>query len=114
MGISVSSAQSQANSLRAQATAIRDLANSLHNEKGDLNVAWQASEMKYVNMAIERIVIELRDLGTEIDSIAGDVVSVAYEIKAEEDRAREEEERRAREAREAEERAKAASKAYGR
>ncbi|WP_027088427.1 hypothetical protein [Cohnella panacarvi] len=95
MGISISSAQSQANSLRAQASAVRDLANDLLNEKSDLNVSWQAGEMRFLNEVIERIAAELGKLSGELDSIAGDVISVAHEIKAEEE-AKAEAERQAR------------------
>jgi len=95
MGISISSAQSQANSLRAQASAVRELASALLNEKSDLNISWQAGEMKFLNEVIERITTELGRLSNELDTIAGDVVSVAQEIRAEEI-AREEAERQAR------------------
>ncbi len=88
--INVGRARNQADEIDDYASALRELKNRLNNFKGNINADWQATEMVYVNQAIEKMNNEISKLTSKLNSLADDIVSVAREIR------REEEERAAR------------------
>jgi predicted nucleic acid-binding Zn-ribbon protein len=85
MGINVGLASSQAESIRQYASALRDIRNSLNQYKASLNNAWQADEMHYVNLAIDQVIQLAQSLSADLDSVSGEIVSVANEIRQEEE-----------------------------
>ncbi|WP_144061518.1 hypothetical protein [Bacillus sp. 1NLA3E] len=106
MGINVSLATSQANTLKRYTSVLRNIRRTVENNKAILNNRWQASEMMYINNAMDELMNEIRKLVSELESIGNDVQSTAVEIRNEEiARAKAEAEAKARE--EAEKKAKA-------
>ncbi|MFC4302822.1 hypothetical protein [Cohnella boryungensis] len=84
MGIHVGTAASQASSLQSHAAALREVVNGLTQDKAALNQAWQADEMRSANAAVDRILSELSQTISDLQSLSGDIVSVANEIRQEE------------------------------
>ncbi|XID94300.1 hypothetical protein ACF3MZ_07185 [Paenibacillaceae bacterium WGS1546] len=84
MGINVGAAVSQASSLSGYASALSGIVNSLGHNKALLAQAWNAEEMRYVQLALDRIANELALASSELQSLSGDIVSVANEIRQEE------------------------------
>jgi uncharacterized protein YukE len=85
MGIDVSRATSQAHKINEYAAQLRDTQNALNNYKANLNSAWQAEEMIYVNRAIDNINSEINNLSSTLDSLGNDIVTTANEIRREEE-----------------------------
>ncbi|CAM4339047.1 WXG100 family type VII secretion target [Paenibacillus tarimensis] len=105
MGINVGLASSQAGQLRQQASELSASLNNLAQFKAQLGQGWKAEEVAYINQAIDSIHKEITQLAAALNSLGGDIVQTAQEI-------REEELRREAEARAAAEAAaKAAAKA---
>jgi len=85
MGISIVSAKFQASKARGYADDVSRVKNNINNKRSDINSAWHADEVKYINAAIEKMNQKLTKVSSELDAIASDIVSVAYEIKREEE-----------------------------
>jgi uncharacterized protein YukE len=86
MGINISSAKAQANKARDCSSELSKIRNYFNQKKSELNSAWRADEIKYINNAIEKMNQKLNRVSSELDSIASDIISVAYEIKQEEEK----------------------------
>lgn len=84
MGINVGYAQSRARELSGYAGDLRGIKSGLAQQKIELNQAWKSVEMQYVNRAIDMITAELTSLAAELDSLGGDIIAVANEIRQEE------------------------------
>jgi len=98
MGIDISRARYQANRISNCANVLRDTRRSLESFRESLNPAWQAEEMIYVNRAIQSITNEMSSLASTLSSLESEIISIAYQIKSEEE-AREAAARAAAEAR---------------
>ena len=85
MGINVGLANSQANSIRQYSSVLRDIMINLKQQKASLNYAWQGTEMQHVNRSLDQLIQQMGSLSSEIDSICGDIISVASEIRREEE-----------------------------
>lgn len=96
MKINVAQAYAQANRINEYAQELNEIKSRLQDFKGNLNSGWQAQEMVYINNAISSISREISELQTLLFSIGPDIVSVANEIRREEE-AREAAERAAAE-----------------
>lgn len=96
MKINVGQAYSQANRISDYAQDLNDIKSRLQDFKGNLNSGWKAEEMSYVNNAIDSISRGISELQTLLFTIGPDIVSVANEIRREEE-ARETAERAAAE-----------------
>lgn len=105
MGIDVGSANARANDLRGCANDLRSAKSNLAQYKAVFGSDWQATEAGYFASAVGGVENRMNQAISELESIAGDIVSTANAIrKEEEEKARREAEERAR--REAEERAR--------
>lgn len=85
MGINMPLAISQAKMISDHASQLRGVLNKLHHYKSDLNTFWKATEMQYINLAIDRINSELSNLVSELNTLSADITSTAHEIRREEE-----------------------------
>ncbi|MCD1257381.1 hypothetical protein B5M42_000840 [Paenibacillus athensensis] len=85
MGINVEAARSQANRLSQYASTLNEVYRNLESLRVNLNQAWQADEMTYINAAITQMLNELSVCSSSLSSIGSDVYAVALEIKHEEE-----------------------------
>lgn len=108
MGINVSLATSQANTLKRYTSVLQNISRTVENNKASLNNRWQASEMMNINNAMDELMNEIRKLASELESIGNDIQITVVEIKNEEiARAKAEAEAKAKAMEEAEKKAKA-------
>jgi uncharacterized protein YukE len=84
MGIDIGIANSHAAQLNYSARRLRYIKGNLEDYKWNLNNRWQASEMGYINNAIDELNRELQRLASSLDSLGDDVRQVANEIAQEE------------------------------
>jgi len=92
MGINVEAARTQANRLSQYASTLNEVYRNLESLRVNLNQAWQADEMAYINVAIGQMLGELSSCSSSLSSLSSDVYAVALEIRHEEE-VREAEER---------------------
>lgn len=117
MGVDVTKANTQAAQLQEYANQLRNAKKSLESYQTELSLNWVGTETQYIFTAISNQINKINSVVAELESLQGDVKSVATqicneEIAAEEaaKKAREEAERKAREE-EARRQAEAAAKA---
>lgn len=99
MGIDVNGALGHSAQFGANADNIGYLKRQLLELQSDINTYWISGEMKFINTKIDAVVRQMQEAINELNSLKGDISSVAYEIREEE---RLEEERRERERQEQE------------
>jgi len=85
VGINVHMASAQANKLEGYASQLHEIKAKLLSVKANLNHGWQAQEMIFINQSIEKIENEISKAMSMLNSVAPDIVSVAYQIKREEE-----------------------------
>lgn len=105
--LDVGSADARANGLRSCARDLTAAQQKLSQYKSMLGCMWQGTEMQFFHQAIGKCEASLSAAASALGGIAGDVSSVARQIRAEEEaaeKARREAEEKAR--REAEEKAR--------
>ncbi|WP_222599447.1 hypothetical protein [Aquibacillus kalidii] len=85
LGINVSAAKYQANSIHRNADQLRGVKTKLNGFLQNVNHGWKADEITYINAAVSKINSEISRLSSELDSVGSDIVSTAYEIKREEE-----------------------------
>jgi uncharacterized protein YukE len=108
MGISLSSAYSQAAKAGGAADSAESIAVKLNNLQATLNANWNADEMKIVNQAIDKMERDLRQQARLLQTLESDIQDVAREIQREEELERQrlaklEQERKEREEKERQE-----------
>jgi archaellum component FlaC len=84
MGIGLWLANRQANQVRKNMELLNRVNNSLSSLKTDLNNNWQAQEMVYINIAIEKYLSEVSNLSSKLSSLYSDIIDVANQIAQEE------------------------------
>lgn len=87
MAINVNLAQSQANQISSYVDVLKTVRNDLHSFHSNINNAWSAEEMIYVNRAIENINREISNLSSALDELGRSIASTAREIRKEEEEA---------------------------
>jgi len=87
MGINVSQASSQAGYLSDYASTLRDLAGSINQYKSEMNQYWQADGVMRAGYAFDRIIANLQGASSQLSALSSDIVSVANEIRSEEEAA---------------------------
>lgn len=85
--ISVSDAKAHARDLEVGYSKLNGIKGKLIDLTSNLNQEWQATEMTFVNSAISKITSDIDKLNTKLFNLAPDIVSVAEEIRAEEEAA---------------------------
>ncbi|RSD27100.1 WXG100 family type VII secretion target [Mesobacillus subterraneus] len=105
MKVNVGQAYSQAGRISGYAQDLNDIKSRLQDFKGNLNSGWQATEVAYINNAINSISREVSELQTLLFHLSSDITSAAEQIRREEE-AREAAERAAAEKAAAEREAK--------
>ena len=85
MSINISFENSQANKISDYISNLREMRNKLNEIKNNLNNAWRAEEMLYINNNIESIETEISRLWSTLDSLSADIITTALEIKREEE-----------------------------
>ena len=117
MGVDVTKANTQAAQLQEYANQLRNAKKSLESYQTELSLNWVGTETQYIFTAISNQINKINSVVAELESLQGDVKSVATQIRNEEiaaeeaaKKAREEAERKAREE-EARRQAEAAAKA---
>lgn len=81
MAIDIYAAITQAKRLDHYHSTLQDIKSSLNNFQGTLNNGWQATEMAFINRAFDSIQSKINRLSSDLDSLSGDIVTAAYEIK---------------------------------
>ncbi len=87
MGINVSRATSQASSISSFASDLQTIRNQLTQNLMTLNQAWVSPEMVQVNQCLSKLFTKLTITAAEMQSLASDITSTAYEIQREEEEA---------------------------
>lgn len=105
MGINVESAAARANELRGYARQLRNAKSDILQYKQIFGSSWQGTEAFYYISAAERAQEKLERQASELEALGNEIVSVADQIRREEEaaeRARREAEERERQRREQE------------
>lgn len=104
MGVDVTKANTQAAQLLEYANQLRNAKRSLESYKAELSLNWIGTETQYVLTAISNQITKINTVINELESLQGDIKTVATQIRNEEiaaeeaaRKAREEAERKARE-----------------
>ncbi|EKN66661.1 hypothetical protein BABA_14427 [Neobacillus bataviensis LMG 21833] len=84
MKFDVDQAISHARRLSQDADTLRDLKNSMEKYKGNIAAHWQATEVMYINDAIDHLSRKFYTLSQKLDEIGEDIVLTAHEIRNEE------------------------------
>lgn len=88
----------QASRIKDYSARLSELRHTLTGIKANLHEGWKAQEMTYVDGAFQSINKKLAEISSELNSLGADIISVANEIKREEElKAKEEREKAERE-----------------
>lgn len=85
MGINIGSAQVQANNLSQYANELMIIKNDLSRYQTIINANWKAEEMIKFNIGMAKVLENICECNRIANSLSSDIISVANEIKREED-----------------------------
>lgn len=80
MAFNYSAAYRQASRMESAADDLRSARTKLANYKSYIVSNWRGSEVSYITQAIDQAMQELRSAASDMDGIASDVRSVAYQL----------------------------------
>lgn len=87
MAINVSAANNQAAQLNDNISKLRDAKRQMQAYRSSVSNNWQGKEVTYILTAIDRVIGDIDSAIRNLDSLCGDIKSVAAQIKREEDAA---------------------------
>ncbi len=87
MAINVNAANNQAAQLNNNIAKLRDAKRQMQAYRSSVSDNWQGKEVTYILTAIDRVIGEIDSAIRNLDSLSGDIKSVAAQIKREEDAA---------------------------
>ncbi|MBM7618450.1 uncharacterized protein YukE [Bacillus tianshenii] len=85
MTIDIYAANAQARRLQEEAASLLNVKRNLLNIQGSLAQGWQATEMNYLNNAINRMEKEISTIVDALQSLSADISSTASQLKREEE-----------------------------
>lgn len=71
--------EKQTNILRKKMEELNNIQGNIENFKNDLNLYWCSSEMKYINIKIEKIINNFDKVNEEIEELNRELKSIADE-----------------------------------
>lgn len=95
MGVDVNLANTQASQLQQYAESLKVAKQNMLSYKTEISVNWVGTETTYIHSGIDKAILQLDSAITQLETITGDIVTTASQIRQEEI-AREEAERQAR------------------
>lgn len=87
MAINVNTANSQAAQLNENISKLREAKRQMQTYRSSVSNNWQGKEVTYILTAIDRVIGDIDGAIRNLDSLSGDIKSVAAQIKREEDAA---------------------------
>lgn len=87
MAINVTAANNQAAQLNNNISKLRDAKRQMQAYRSSVSNNWQGREVTYILTAIDRVIGEIDSAIRNLDSLSGDIKTVAAQIKREEDAA---------------------------
>lgn len=87
MAINVNAANTQAAQLNNNSAKLRDAKRQMQAYRSSVSNNWQGREVTYILTAIDRVIGDIDSAIRNLDSLSGDIKTVAAQIKREEDAA---------------------------
>lgn len=87
MAINVNAANNQAAQLTNNITKLHDAKKQMQQYRASVSNNWQGKEVSYILTAIDRVIGDIDSAIRNLDSLSGDIRTVAAKIKREEDAA---------------------------